>query len=111
MELLVADACVNEKLIEVTLKNRKSYIGFALEELQYFSTEPDLRLLPVASGYRDEKTMKLNITTDHADVFEGFSDLEKEDFQIVISMSEVISVRIFDLRAYEVFQHSIPTRG
>lgn len=111
MELLIADACVNKKLIEVTLKNRKSYIGFALEELLYLTAEPDLRLLPVASGYRDEKTMKLNLITNHADVFEGFNDLEREDFQIVISMTEVISVRIFDLRVYEAFQHSRPTSG
>lgn len=108
MELLIANARENEKLIEVTLKNRKSYIGFPLEDLQSFITDPDLRLLPVASGYRDERTMKLNLTTDHADVFNAFDDVDQEDFQIVISMSEVISVRIFDLRVYEVFQYSAP---
>ena len=92
-----------KKLIEISLKSRKSYIGVALE------SGSDVALIPVASGYRDESTYELHITTNYAPVFYEFlegeeSSLVDEDFRVVIPMPEIVAARIFDPEVYERFQ-------
>lgn len=111
IELLIADSIADRNLIELSLKNGKSYIGFALERgIKRQQDEPDVVLIPVASGYRDPETKSLTITTHYAPVIEqslaGKSDLSNEDFRIVIPMSEIVSARLFFPEAYELFQET-----
>ena len=103
VELLIRESIDSEKLIEISLKSRKSYIGVALE------SGSDVALIPVASGYRDESTYELHITTNYAPVFYEFlegeeSSLVDEDFRVVIPMPEIVAARIFDPEVYERFQ-------
>ena len=70
MERLIAEAIDDRKLIEVSLRSRKSYIGFALANKIASWSESHLSLLPVSSGYRDQETQKLKITTNYAPVIQ-----------------------------------------
>lgn len=108
IELLIADSIADRNLIELSLKNGKSYIGFALERgIKRQQDEPDVVLIPVASGYRDPGTRELAIITYYYPVIDQASDslgLSYQDFRIVIPMSEIVSARLFFPEAYELFQ-------
>ena len=107
VELLISKSIRQQKLIEISLRSGKSYIGFARESGITSQGESDIALIPMASGYRDKDTQELKITTDYARVIQESlkeppetSNLVYTDFQVVIPMSEIISARIFNFRVY-----------
>ena len=108
VELLVSEAMEDDKYVELSLRNRKSYIGVPLESGLGRQGQSDISIIPLASGYRDQNTQELNITTHYAPVVDRLvregSLIPFGDFQIVIPMSEIVSARIFHLEAYELFQ-------
>ena len=63
VELLMAESLIREELVELSLRNGKSYIGFALDSgIDRPQGEPDVSLIPMASGYRDKYTQELETT-------------------------------------------------
>ena len=114
VELLIARAIKRSRLLGVSLKSGKSYIGFAVGNTISRWPEADLALLPVSSGYRHRDTQDLVITTHYApamrDHFTGKSvDAFGEslrDFRVVIPRSEIVSARLFDPDFYQRFQSS-----
>ena len=112
IELMITRAFEQIKLIELSLKNRKSYIGFVLWRSITKRGQSDVTLVPVVSGYRSEDTIKLYITTNYAPIiYEGIKEKPKKiskfrDFNVVIPRSEVASARIFDPEVYRRFERS-----
>ena len=58
------------------------------------------------SGYRDEETKTLTITTNYSPVLEkvnegGYEGLSLEDFRVVFPMHTILTVRIFDIGLFE----------
>ena len=123
IELLLAESTERQLCAELSLWNGKSYIGLALNSGLQAHGESDIALIPLASGYREPDTQKLKITTYYAEVIDEWLDELEEsrewsqeleeseerlddlkDFRIVISMSEIVSARLFDLDVYERFQ-------
>ena len=111
VELLIAESLDHGKLIEISLRSGKSYIGFALGSNIARQRESDVAIIPMASGYRNKDTQELTITTDYSPVMEelleggpGTFDLVNEDFRVVIPRTEIISARLFLLEAYQRFQ-------
>ena len=108
IELLIAESIEEQRLVELSLRSRKSYIGFALESGITRQGESDISLIPIASGYRNKDTHELEITTNYAPVvresLERMSDLEFNDFRIVLPMAEIISARVFHPEAYGRFR-------
>ena len=68
IELMIARAFERRKLIELSLKNRKSYIGFVRHRSITKRGQSDVTLVPMASGYRSEGTLELHITTDYVPI-------------------------------------------
>lgn len=107
VELLIVDAIESQQLVEVSLQSGKSYIGLALASGIGQDNDADIVIVPVASGYRDQKTRELEITTYYSPVIDEVLekwDLSYRDFRIVIPMSQIVSVRLFFPEAYEIFQ-------
>ena len=107
IELLIADSIRDPVPIEVTLRNRKSYIGLALNSGIGSTAEADIALVPMYSGYRDKETLDLEITLDYVPVVSQYlNDPEwvEEDFRVVIPLSEIVSARLFNEEAYYEFQ-------
>ena len=111
IELLISESIEEQKVVEVSLRSGKSYIGFALESGITRQGEADIALIPIASGYRDKDTQELEITNYYAAVIKKSLDNPStspgrvyEDFQIVIPMSEIVSARIFYFDVYQQFQ-------
>ena len=73
--------------------------------------ESDVALIPLASGYRDQETHELVITTNYAPAINEYldsdpeiPDLIHEDFRVVVPASEIVSARIFSPEIYWRFQ-------
>ena len=92
-------------LVEVTTKSSKCYIGFAQESGVAATSESDIAISPIASGYRDGETRVLKITTNYAPALAD-SNLNLEDFRVLIPLSEVASARRFDPDAYELLRRT-----
>ena len=80
IELLISESIEEQKLIEVSLRTGKSYIGFALESGMTRRGEADIALIPVASGHRNKDTQKLEITDNYAPVIQKFLNLEDSSY-------------------------------
>lgn len=111
IELLFADSVKRESLVEISLRNRKSYIGYVLRNATEGLNGADISVVPLWSGYRTEDTQELKITTDYVSALlgdlkeeSGFTDSIDEDFRVVFPISEVVSARLFRPSIYKVFR-------
>lgn len=106
---LLSYAIHNEKLVAVTLANRKVYIGLVARTNEPQWESAHVTLLPFYSGYREEKVLRLEITNTYDEVFDYFSCQQSgeqsvfavEDFYVVIPLSEIVSSHVFNP---EIFQ-------
>ena len=112
MELIISDSIEQQKMIELSLKTGKSYIGYAINNSITKPGASDVAVTPVASGYRSGQTHELHLTTHYAPVIKEWygGDSSKDeivrDFRIVISREEIASVRLFAPNVYLLFlQH------
>ena len=116
IELLIQESIDDQVPVEVTLRNRKIYIGLGLESGIGTSSESDVALIPIYSGYRDEETLNLKIEIDYLPVIWEFLKYDKgrtsdddadrwssEEFRVVIPVAEVVSARLFDEELYDDF--------
>ncbi len=102
--------------VELSLRSGKSYVGMVLNSGITTGGESDVSLIPTVSGYRDEHTRELVFTTFYGDVFDDWLSSRRsakdqrtaeeiaDCFTIVIPKSEVLSVRLFDMRMYGLFE-------
>jgi hypothetical protein len=109
VELLIADSIENQQLVELSLRSGKVYIGLALRSGIGRGSDPDVEIVPLASGYRNKDTQELKIATYYASVIEESIDnslgyMSDEDFRVVIPVAEIVSARLFFPEAYELFQ-------
>ena len=99
------------RLIEISTKSAKSYIGLAQESgVRAANREPDVALIPLMSGYRNSETRELVITTRYAPALASADapgqELSRKDFRVVVPVAEIVSARLFDTDAYKIFQAS-----
>ena len=110
IELKLSEAANMGRLVEITIRSRKSYIGKPISYGNENTPDADVVLIPYFSGYRDESTLELKPEREYTPVLEevskpGSSGLgwSKEDYQIVFPMPEIVSVRHFNAGAFEEF--------
>lgn len=117
IELLITDSIERRKMIEISLRTGKSYIGYTLHTSIARSGDSDVTLIPMASGYRSEETRELRITTHYSPIIkewigrQGSPSIPSisqtiQDFKVVLPRSEVCSARLFDPAVYRLFQKS-----
>ena len=114
VELLIAESIDRAKLIEVSLRGGKAYIGFPLRSRITRWPESHMSMLPMSSGYRNKDTMELEITTHYAPVIAEYIENtltapeqlaeELSDFRVVIPRAEIVSARLFDPDVHQRFQ-------
>lgn len=109
IEALLVQAIDEGKLIFVTLKSRKVYIGYvAAPRMEHHDTQ-HLAIIPYISGYRDKDTLRYheqhryyelylskNITADS-------TPLNLSHFRHVVPMEQIEAVSIFDTETYKSF--------
>ncbi|MCO7227433.1 hypothetical protein [Pleionea sp. CnH1-48] len=99
--------------IMVTLETRQVYTGHILKMSPTHDEDKYIRILPILSGYRDEKTMSVRFTTDYQPAYdkiikdktskdEGeFSHINIDDFEVIIYEKNITSAHLFDKNLYE----------
>lgn len=109
IELILLSALEDAKLVSITLKSRKVYIGFVSQNFfNPWAGVKSITVIPVYSGYRDPGDFHIEFTTSY-DAVIRYSvenddiDLDISDFQTGIPITEIVSVNIFDPRVYEKF--------
>lgn len=140
-ELLVSDAQELGNLIEVTLRSNKVYIGWVLDSgiARRGVDHAELALLPVFSGYRDgygELMIKWSYVSHlAAAVSRNDSEQQPDDseqrpddseqqpdqderqpdelaqMRIAVALADVLTVRFFDLRLYNVAESGSKIRS
>jgi len=102
VECVLQDAVENGTLVEVSLKNNKSYVGWIRESGVDARDECDVSLIPAVSGYRDPTTRTLRFTTNYAKVPQWKES--KEDFVVVFPMPEIALARHFEPKIHMAFE-------
>lgn len=108
LELLLLSSFNDRKLIEFTLDNDKVYIAL-VKELPIPSFSNFVRVIPFYSGYRSRKKL-MKITTNYLPIYlkcieKGeVTDLNSLDFDLVISINNIVSISYFDLEMYKRFK-------
>lgn len=119
LESFLLEAADRETSIAITLDDRKVYVGFIVKGFDPAIGRKCILLLPLMSGYRDEKTHKVNFTTFYTDLYGEYgpedqtkplpaplNHLTAEDFITLLPADRIVSYRLFDAPAYLEFQKS-----
>jgi hypothetical protein len=113
IELILLKALEEAKLVSITLKSRKIYIGFVSKNFfNPWTGVKSINIIPVYSGYRDEQDFHIEFTTSYDTVIKFTVEstdieLDIDDFQMGIPISEIVTVNIFDPRVYEKFSRPV----
>lgn len=101
-ELILKAAFDAKKLVEISLKNRKSYVGLVVAfDVAPRDNKQDVAILPAMSGYRDKDTFRLQFTTNYITKDCMDRDLGGAIMRVVMPMPEIATVRLFDFEVYE----------
>ena len=95
-------ASANERVVALTLQNRKVYIGMVAATPNLEPHDTFLAITPFFSGCRRQDTLDLQLTVDYLDVYER-EGLDPSDFRIVIPISSIATASLFDQNAYTRF--------
>lgn len=93
--------------IQVSMKNRKHYIGFVISGYNPEKDSDFVKILPLMSGYRDKDALTFNPTTFYAPVYQSIKQGNFQtsvEFELLLPRSEIDSVGSFDMDAYAKFQ-------
>lgn len=109
IEKLFKRSVIEGILIQITLKNNKVYIGFS-EIIPEPQKTNYLILTPIVSGYRDNETKKLTITTDYFSVVEDYIKSLAPNQQevtlntdIIIRQDEILTAGIYEQEIFDRF--------
>ena len=74
LEMLLRTAMGQRKMVAISLKGGKVYIGFISTNFNpAFETE-SIRILPSQSGYRETESKRLHLTVNYSDVYQKITD-------------------------------------
>lgn len=109
IEALLVQAIDEGKLIFVTLKSRKVYIGYvAAPRMEHHDTQ-HLSIIPYISGYRDKDTLRYHEQHRYyelylsKDITADSEPLNLDHFRHVMPMEQIETVSIFDTETYKSF--------
>lgn len=99
IELLLAESIRHQKLIQISLKSSKVYVGYALDVEPPVRGESDVAVIPLLSGYRDKDTCEMTITNNYVPLIQRYQSDQSAlgDLRVVIPKSEIVSGRFFDM--------------
>ena len=115
--VFVTEAIATCKTVEVSLNTGKVYIGKISQSGIGISSQFDLMITPLFSGYRNRETNELKITQFYHQIIRdrkkkrqrGYDQDGRElkndwnELRIGVSLSDVITVRFFDPTLYREF--------
>lgn len=104
IEIIIFNAVLRGMPVSISMKNGKVYVGFIANTPDPKEERKDIRILPMLSGYRQPENKMLTFTTNYYDIYSNRSGFDPEDFEIAFPLFEVLSINLFDIKAYNEFQ-------
>lgn len=111
LEKLFERSAAEGKIMQLTLKNNKVYIGFC-ETIPEPQKTNYLVISPVLSGYRDSETKKIEITTNYFEIIdhyvENLDDITTSvelNTDITIKRDEILTASIYEQEIYDMFNN------
>lgn len=101
MDKLLLEALQERKLMMFTFKNRQVYVGTLNstgEPNENKGVDQEICIIPLMSGYRNEKTLAVELITHYGQI--------NKEISLTLRQEEILSVTEFDLDAYAEFQNS-----
>jgi len=105
-ELMASRSFKENRLVLLTLKNDKFYIGW-VKELPIPSQSNYLRIIPALSGYRD-KEKKLEFTAQYLTAYETYledgkvTNIDELETDVVIGICEVVTISFYEQELFDV---------
>lgn len=93
-----------------TLKSKKVYVGWVRYPVLEHGKIEYLSLIPLMSGYRDKDKLTVKMTTNYwehyedSGIFNGINELTINNFRVVLPISDVENISLFDIDTYKTFQ-------
>ena len=103
VSLIIDQAILQGRFVEISLASGKSYVGSPILGTFGHRDDGDVAIIPVASGYRNNETQALVMTTNYAPTIDGLTGHELENLKIAFPMRDVVSARLFDRALYVSF--------
>lgn len=108
LEKILEMSATERRLIQITLKNEKVYVGICgripkPDKTTYFV------LIPFLSGFRDPATKKITFNTDYLEVYSSYirsgdaTAIEELNTELIIKTDEVLILSRFDKDVFERF--------
>jgi hypothetical protein len=94
-------ATTAEKLVSLTLDNRKTYVAYVLDAPNLDPQDSFVMLAPLLSGYRDKDTLELKFTTRYSNLYTD--EVDPADFSVTVPIARVTTVSFFQEQLYERF--------
>lgn len=102
--LIIDQAMFQGRFVELSLAGGKSYVGSPIQGTFGHRDTGDVALIPIASGYRDNDTRNLIMTTNYAPVISSeLANRSLDDLIVAFPMRDIASARLFDRELYVSF--------
>ena len=108
IDILIYYSFLSSELLQITLRNRKVYIG-VISYVAFSDRENSIvTILPFYSGYRNKDTNEFTPTTNYRPIIQQFiiesASMDSDaEFDVSFPKSEIIVIRQFDEQIYENF--------
>ncbi|HEP1076593.1 TPA: hypothetical protein QIY67_005087, partial [Enterobacter hormaechei subsp. steigerwaltii] len=102
IEQLLYQCMEQGELAQVALRSRRIYVGMIHTATLEYEKTANIVLIPMLSGYRDEKTMNLRIENNYSrwyhehDITLDSDPRSAMDFRRVILLNQIESISLFD---------------
>lgn len=108
LERLLLFSADQRKLIQLTLKNDKVYVGIC-SRIPVPDKTNYIDIIPFFSGYREHLTKRIVFTTDYLTVYSEYIkeaqvlSIQELEVNVTIKLDEILSANRFDIEMYERF--------
>lgn len=105
LERMLVKSIENQQLVMLSLASNQVYIGRVTGAIDPADDDDMLRILPVISGWRDERTKKFEPENFYDELYDKIESAEDpkpsiDICEIALRISEISSVRLFDVDIY-----------
>jgi len=114
LEYLLMRAMSEQFQVQVTTFSRKVYVGYVTRTVDPAEDARYMKIIPSMSGFRRMDDLGIEYRTDYTGVLRQLADdeylghLGRNDFEVVIPISEIRSVSRWDPIAWERFETERP---
>ena len=102
IQRLLQEALSENKLVSITLDNRKIYIGLVSFAPTLAPNATHFSVIPFLSGYRDSSSLEVTFTTDYVEAYDAGED--PDQFRVALGLKDVKMASFFDPDVYPRFR-------